>query len=123
MVHGSVAETLNALPARGGADPPAVVYTYAPVSRRRAVRRLCSVQEGARDRITVAFCWSRLRREFFKIAERGNAPIATKPSRALARSTPSRRTCAAHDKCRARASVVDRDCDPFRWHASCSLRA
>ena len=95
MVRGSVEETLNALPACGGADSPAVVYTYAPVSRRRAVRRLCSVQEGARDRITLAFCWSRLRREFFKIAERGDAPIATKPSRALARSTPSRRTCAA----------------------------
>ncbi len=29
------------------------------------------------DRITIAFCWSHLRREFFKIAERGNAPIAT----------------------------------------------
>ena len=29
------------------------------------------------DRITVAFCWSHLRREFFKIAERGDAPIAT----------------------------------------------
>src|SRR5262245_34431232 len=29
------------------------------------------------DRITVAFGWSHLRREFFKIAERGDAPIAT----------------------------------------------
>ena len=29
------------------------------------------------DRITIAFCWSHLRREFFKIAERGDAPIAT----------------------------------------------
>jgi transposase len=29
------------------------------------------------DRITVAFCWSHLRREFFEIAERGDAPIAT----------------------------------------------
>jgi len=29
------------------------------------------------DRITVAFCWSHLRREFFKIAERGDAPITT----------------------------------------------
>jgi hypothetical protein len=28
-------------------------------------------------RITVAFCWSHLRREFFKIAARGDAPIAT----------------------------------------------
>jgi hypothetical protein len=25
----------------------------------------------------LAFCWSHLRREFFKIAERGDAPIAT----------------------------------------------
>jgi len=29
------------------------------------------------DRITIAFCWSHLRREFFKIADRGDAPIAT----------------------------------------------
>jgi transposase len=29
------------------------------------------------DRITVAFCWSHLRREFFEMAERGDAPIAT----------------------------------------------
>jgi hypothetical protein len=29
------------------------------------------------DRISVAFCWSHPRREFFKIAERGDAPIAT----------------------------------------------
>ena len=28
------------------------------------------------DRITIAFCWSHLRREFFDVAERGNAPIA-----------------------------------------------
>ena len=36
------------------------------------------------DRITVAFCWSHLRREFFKIAERGDAPLATE---AVARIT------------------------------------
>ena len=29
------------------------------------------------NRITIAFCWSHLRRELFEVAERGNAPIAT----------------------------------------------
>jgi len=29
------------------------------------------------DRIMIAFCWSHLRRDFFEIAERGDAPVAT----------------------------------------------
>jgi hypothetical protein len=41
------------------------------------VRWLCSYKKLLADRITVAFCWSHPRREFFKIAERGDAPIAT----------------------------------------------
>ena len=36
------------------------------------------------DRITVAFCWSHLRREFFKIAERGDALIATEAVASIA---------------------------------------
>ena len=48
------------------------------LSRHRAVRRLYSLPEIAqRSKITVAFCWSHLRREIFKIAERGDAPLAT----------------------------------------------
>jgi transposase len=83
----------------GGTDPPAVAYTYAP--GRGAVHAI-KLLDGYRgivqcdgyaayktfanaapgDAITLAFCWSHLRRRFFDIAEGGHAPIA---SEALAR--------------------------------------
>jgi transposase len=81
----------------GGRDPPAVVYTYAPGRGGEYLEKLLANYRGIvqcdgyapykklpADRITVAFCWSHLRREFFKIAERGDAPIA---SEAVARIT------------------------------------
>jgi hypothetical protein len=68
----------------GGTDPPAVVYTYAPGRGSEHLERLLANYRGivqcdgyapykklSADRITVAFCWSHLRREFFKVAERG----------------------------------------------------
>jgi transposase len=74
----------------GGTDPPAVVYTYAPSRGGEHLEKLLTNYAGIvqcdgyapykklpADRITVAFCWSHLRRELFKIAERGDAPIAT----------------------------------------------
>jgi transposase len=74
----------------GGRDPPAVVYSYAPGRGGEHLEQLLANYRGIvqcdgyapykklpADRITVAFCWSHLRREFFKIAERGDAPIAT----------------------------------------------
>jgi len=74
----------------GGRDPPAVVYTYAPGRGGEYLEKLLADYRGIvqcdgyapykklpADRITVAFCWSHLRREFFKIAERGDAPIAS----------------------------------------------
>jgi transposase len=73
-----------------GTDPPAVVYTYTPGRGGEHLETLLANYRGIVqcdgyapykklpvDRITVAFCWSHLRREFFKIAERGDAPIAT----------------------------------------------
>jgi transposase len=75
----------------GGADPPAVVYTYAPGRGGEHLEQLIASYRGIvqcdgyapykklpENRITLAFCWSHLRREFFKIAEGGNAPIASK---------------------------------------------
>ena len=83
----------------GGTDPPAVAYTYAP--GRGAVHALklldgyhgivqCDgyaayktiANAASGEAITLAFCWSHLRRRFFDIAESGPAPIA---SEALAR--------------------------------------
>jgi transposase len=73
-----------------GTGPPAVVYSYAPGRGGEHLEKLLANYRGIvqcdgyapykklpADRITVAFCWSHLRREFFKIAERGDAPIAT----------------------------------------------
>ncbi len=78
----------------GGADPPAVAFTYAP--GRGAVHGLklldsyrgivqCDGYEAYKtianasrgDAITLAFCWAHLRRRFFDIAENGPAPIAS----------------------------------------------
>jgi transposase len=74
----------------GGTDPPAVVYTYAPGRGGEHLNQLLAGYRGIvqcdgyapyknlpSDRITIAFCWAHLRRDFFEIAERGDAPIAT----------------------------------------------
>jgi transposase len=78
----------------GGADPPAVAYTYAP--GRGAVHALklldgyrgivqCdgytvykTIADTAPDAaITLAFCWAHLRRRFFDVVQDGPAPIAS----------------------------------------------
>jgi hypothetical protein len=73
-----------------GTDPPAVVYTYAPGRGGEHLESLLGNYRGIvqcdgyapyknlpKDRVTIAFCWAHLRRDFFEIAERGDAPIAT----------------------------------------------
>ena len=73
----------------GSKDPPAVVYTYAPGRGSAHMHALLATYRGivqcdgyapyknlASDRITLAFCWAHLRREFFDIAKGGDAPIA-----------------------------------------------
>jgi transposase len=78
----------------GGTDPPAVAYSYAP--GRGAVHALKLLEnyrgvvqcdgyaayktiadKPCGKAITLAFCWSHLRRKFFDIAKDGNAPIAS----------------------------------------------
>ena len=79
----------------GGTDPPAVVYTYAPGRGGEHLQALLATYRGIvqcdgyapykklpEDRITLAFCWAHLRRQFFDIAKGGDAPVATE---ALAR--------------------------------------
>jgi transposase len=84
----------------GGNDPPAVAYTYAPGrGGEHAVKLLAGYtgilqvdgysvykQLGAPTRtggpVTLAYCWSHLRRKFYTVFVGGNAPIATE---ALAR--------------------------------------
>lgn len=84
----------------GGADPPAVVFLYAPGrGSEHALRHLAgfagilqvdgytgynALADPARPGgpVTLAYCWSHFRRQFYDIAKRGDAPIA---EQALAR--------------------------------------
>jgi transposase len=74
----------------GRADPPAVVYTYAPGRGGVHLHTLLATYRGIvqcdgyapyknlpKERITLGFCWAHLRRQFFDIARKGDAPIAT----------------------------------------------
>jgi transposase len=74
----------------GGTDPPAVAYTYAPgrggihlhtlLKNYRGIVQCDGYQPYKKlpeDRITLAFCWAHVRRPFFELARKGNAPIAT----------------------------------------------
>jgi transposase len=85
-----------------GRDPPAVVYLYAPGrGAEHAIRPLAgfkgvlqvdayaaynALADPARagGPVTLAYCWSHVRRHFYEIAQGGNAPIAEE---ALARIT------------------------------------
>jgi hypothetical protein len=84
----------------GGTDPPAVAYTYAPGRGGEHAVKLLTGFNGvlqvdgysAYDQlaratrpggsITLAFCWSHVRRKFYELYVGGNQPIATQ---ALAR--------------------------------------
>jgi transposase len=84
----------------GGADPPAVVYLYAPGrGGEHALRHLAgfagvlqvdgytgcnALADPARagGAVILAYCWSHFRRQFYDVAKGGNAPIA---GQALAR--------------------------------------
>ena len=84
----------------GGADPPAVVYSYAPGRGQEHTDRLLGAYRGivqcdgyatykalADPRrggagVTLVYCWSHVRRGFYDLAKAGHAPIATE---ALAR--------------------------------------
>ena len=84
----------------GGADPPAVVYSYAPGRGQQHNDRLLGGYRGilqcdgyatyktladprqGEDAVTLVFCWSHVRRGFYDLAKAGAAPIAVQ---ALAR--------------------------------------
>jgi transposase len=84
----------------GGTDPPAVAYLYAPgrgaehaigplagfsgVLQVDAYGAYKALADPTRDGgpVTLAYCWSHVRRRFYEIAQGGNAPIAAE---ALAR--------------------------------------
>ena len=84
----------------GGSDPPAVAYSYAPGRGGTHAVKLLTGFSGilqvdgyavykqladparAGGPVTLAYCWSHLRRKFYEVYVGGNAPIATE---ALAR--------------------------------------
>ena len=75
----------------GGADPPAVVFHYTPGRGAEHAKALLAGYRGilqcdgygaykalatSGDGITLAFCWSHVRREFIELAKGKSAPIA-----------------------------------------------
>lgn len=75
----------------GGADPPAVVFHYAPGRGAEHAKALLGGYQGilqcdgygaykalatSNGGITLAFCWSHVRREFIELAKGKTAPIA-----------------------------------------------
>jgi transposase len=83
----------------GGADPPAVVFRYAPGRGAEHAKALLAGYRGilqcdgysayktlaaTADGITLAFCWSHVRREFIELAKGKTAPIATEALQRIA---------------------------------------
>ena len=83
----------------GGADPPAVVFHYAPGRGAKHPKALLAGYRGilqcdgyaayktlaaTNGDITLAFCWSHARREFIELAKGKTAPIATETLRRIA---------------------------------------
>ena len=81
-----------------GPDPPGVVYTYAP--GRGAEHAIALLEDfsgvlqtdgysayktlaGRNRQVTLAHCWSHLRRKFFDLAKGGSAPIANEALRRI----------------------------------------
>jgi transposase len=83
----------------GGTDPPAVVFHYAPGRGAKHPKALLADYQGilqcdgyvayktlaaANDSITLAFCWSHVRREFVELAKGKTAPIAAETLQRIA---------------------------------------
>jgi transposase len=82
----------------GGADPPGVVYVYAP--DRKAERPIAHLDGfkgilqvdgyagyrklAERGDVQLAFCWAHMRRNFYELATPGPAPIASEALKCIA---------------------------------------
>ena len=102
----------------GGADPPGVVYVYAP--DRKAERPIAHLDGfkgvlqvdgyagyrklAERGDVQLAFCWSHMRRNFYELATPARRPLRARRSSALPNFMPSRRTSAAAAPRRGAAS-------------------
>ncbi len=109
----------------GGTDPPAIAYSYAP--GRGAVHALklldhyrgivqcdgyaaykTNANATAGGAITLAFCWSHLRRRFFDIAKGGNAPIASEALERIAALYAIEKSIRGHSAEARRAARQDK---------------
>jgi transposase len=75
----------------GGSDPPGVAYVYAPdrkaaqpIAHLAGFHGILQVDGYAgykalaqRNEVSLAFCWSHVRRRFYELAQSGPAPIAS----------------------------------------------
>jgi transposase len=75
----------------GGADPPGVAYLYAPDRKSETITGHLKGFVGVlqvdgyagyralaeKNAVSLAFCWSHVRRKFYELAQSGPAPIAT----------------------------------------------
>lgn len=82
----------------GGADPPGVVYVYAPDRKaERPIAHLAGFKGilqvdgyagyaklAARGDVELAFCWAHMRRNFYELATPGPAPIASEALKCIA---------------------------------------
>jgi transposase len=99
----------------GGADPPGVAYVYAP--DRKAARPIAHLSGfngtlqvdgyggyrvlADKSGVTLAFCWSHVRRRFYELAAAGAAPIASEALERIAdlyRIESEIRGCYADDR-------------------------
>jgi transposase len=105
----------------GGADPPGVAYLYAPDRKAEQPLRHLAGFVGTlqvdgyagyrilaeRNALSLAFCWSHVRRRFYELAQSGPAPIAAEALTRIAelykiegdirgRSPDERRTARQH---------------------------
>jgi transposase len=110
----------------GGTDPPGVVYLYAPGrSAEHAIRPRAgfrgilqvdgysayrSLADPARDSgpVTLAHCWSHVRRRFYEIAQSGNAPIAEEALERIGALYRIERTISGHASEQRRTIRQDR---------------
>jgi len=114
----------------GGKDPPVVAYVYAPGRGAVHLHALLKDYRGIvqcdgyapykqlpDDAITLAFCWAHVRRGFFEIARKGNAPIATQALlriAALYRIEAAIRGKSAEERCTVRRKESAPHCQALK---------
>ena len=103
----------------GGLDPPGVAYVYAPDRKaEHPIRHLAGFVGvlqvdgyagykvlAERNAVSLAFCWSHVRRRFYELAQSGPAPIATEALARIAelyRVESEIRGCPAEERCAVR---------------------